>query len=124
MASNITDGGVIMCKCSQSGKAYGMTFVKFGSGSEAYWEHHWTFALDEKSAGREGYGSAITIKGDIRWNKKWPGCPYCGKGGYFQCGGCGKINCHGGEDVSVCQWCKTTCNIGGTIESLDVGGGF
>ena len=124
MASNITDGGVIMCKCAKSGKAYGMTMIKFGSGSEAYWEHHWTFPLDEKAAGREGYGSSFTIKGDIRWNKKWPGCTYCGNGGYFQCGGCGKINCHGGEDVSVCKWCNCTCNISGTIESLDVGGGF
>ncbi len=124
MASNITDGGVIMCKCSKTGKPYGMTMVKFESSSEAYWEHHWTFAIDEKAAGREGYASIFTIKGDIRWNEKWPGCPYCGKGGYYRCGSCGKINCHAGEQFSCCQWCNSSGEISGTLESLDVGGGF
>ena len=120
----VTDGGVIVCRCEKTGKMYGMTMLKYGSGKEAYWEHHWTFALDEKAAGREGYSSAFTIKGDIRWSKKWPGCPYCGNGGYFNCGSCGKMNCYSDKPVAKCQWCKTDCTISGTIESLDVGGGF
>ena len=116
------DGGVVLSKCARTKKTYGMTFIKEKNRLGEYWELIWGFPISEAMAGREGYDKT-EITGDIRFGAEYRGCPHCGSPSYVKCGTCHKISCWNGSDQTVhCPWCDTTSEIGGTIESLTMGG--
>ena len=92
---------VLLCKCAEGRKTYGMRAEKTGRGR---WLITWAFPIKEAAAKREEYDKA-QIKGDILFSEEYPGCPYCGGRGVTVCS-CGHLNCTILTDgVFICQWC-------------------
>lgn len=92
---------VVLCRCPEGKKTYGVRFEKIQAGR---WKYTWAFPLREVSAKREGYDD-ITVDGSIEADQTYPGCPYCGTGGFVICG-CGKLTCFIGEGEQYsCAWC-------------------
>lgn len=49
----------------------------------------------------------------------YPGCPYCGRKHYAECGGCKHYFCWDGESKDfMCPWCGTCSTISYTLESI------
>jgi hypothetical protein len=92
---------VILCKCSKQ-HTFGIRVEK----RQNDWYRTWAFKIDEKRIKREGFGKVV-IKGSMTNDEGYPGCPYCGSHGFFQCD-CGKINCFNGNETED-KW-KVTCN--------------
>jgi hypothetical protein len=102
------EANVILCKCSKN-HTFGMRVEKRGRD----WVRTWAFKIDEGRARHEGYDK-VTISGSLNPVDEYPGCPYCGEGGFVLCN-CGKMNCSstitdkgGGNGVFTCNWCGET----------------
>ena len=114
---------VIMAKCSQTQRAFGIRIEQRG----AEWVRTWTFPLDEGKARREGYSAKSTVLLRGEPDSGYPGCPHCRDGGIVQCA-CGKIGCAGGvQETSKgekysCPWCGNEGELEFS-DSLDVAGG-
>jgi hypothetical protein len=113
---------VIMAKCSNTKKAFGIRIEQRGRD----WLRTWAFPIDEGKAQREGF-DANTVSGSMDVDDEYPGCPYCGNIGFIQCS-CGKIGCAGGVrnygDYAgcTCPWCGDS-GIVAVAGSFDVSGG-
>ena len=106
--------GVVMARCSQSGRGFGMRFEEQGRG---HWIADWAFDTKETPARREQC-SRGEITGDLKFAAAYPGCPHCGAPSIFQCV-CGQVACWDGESRTVtCPWCGTTVELRDLIESL------
>ena len=68
----------------------------------------WSFKINEDNAKKEGFENTI-INGEIVFDPKYKGCPYCGAIGWFTCGKCDKLNCNDyNAGVVTCKWCGNT----------------
>ncbi len=104
--------GVVMARCSQSGRGFGMRFEEQGHG---HWIADWAF--DETPARKE-QSNRGEITGDLKFAADYPGCPHCGAPSIFQCV-CGQVACWDGESRTVtCPWCGITVELRDLIESL------
>lgn len=102
-----------LCKCSKTGKLFGIRFEPRGND----WNMTWAFPLSEKAAAAEGYDK-ISISGRFLTGEEYPGCPYCGNRHFFYC--C-HMNCYDGyARTGTCQWCHRTSELGGELESIDI----
>ena len=110
----IPEAAVAICKCSNTGKLFGLRFQKE---DKNLWDLTWAFTMEQKTAEHEGYDTTI-IKGHINVLRVFPGCPYCGHKGIFVCG-CGKLNCVGNDFEQKkkvkCKWCGKE----GTLSAYD-----
>jgi hypothetical protein len=106
--------GVVMARCSQSGRGFGMRFEEQGRG---HWIADWAFDTKETPDRRERC-SRGEITGDLKFAAAYPGCPHCGAPSIFQCV-CGQVACWDGESRAVtCPWCGTTVELRDLIGSL------
>ena len=99
---DMIEASVITAKCKESGKTYGIRVEKI----DGDWIRTWAFPINENEAKREGYDKNV-IKGSLRCQSGYSGCPYCGTSGIYQCG-CSRITCYDGENRIKCPWCGTT----------------
>ncbi|MDR2495173.1 MAG: hypothetical protein LBD24_08125 [Spirochaetaceae bacterium] len=106
---------VILCKCAKQ-HTFGIRVEKRGGD----WYRTWAFKIDEKRAKREGF-DRLNIQGSMNIDEAYPGCPYCGSKGFFQCE-CGKINCFK-ENEADNQW-DVTCNWCGRRLTVQVASSF
>ena len=86
--SDFNEAVVLIAKCGESHKTYGMRLEKTGHDR---WLTTWAFPIKESSAKREGYDK-VQVKGDISFADDYPGCPYCGGRGLTLCS-CGHLSC-------------------------------
>lgn len=109
-----------MAKCQKSKQTFGIRAEKINSD----WHFTWAFAIDEKTAKREGYDST-TVKGNIIIDNEYPGCPYCNSKNFCQCGVCHKIGCYDGGKFFTCPFCGNSGEVS-YLKSFDdiKGGGF
>lgn len=118
MERNKREATVIIAKCKQSKRPFGIRVEKM---SDGVWHCNWTFKIDEKAASHEGYGDTL-VSGRMTLDPEYPGCPYCGSMGWFSCGNCKKLTCQGEERFVTCAWCG---NSGETeaSDTFDLHGG-
>lgn len=106
--SDFNEAVVLIAKCGESHKTYGMRLEKTGHDR---WLTTWAFPIKESSAKREGYDK-VQVKGDISFADDYPGCPYCGGRGLTLCS-CGHLSCTIlRNDIFTCEWCGTQGQIG------------
>ena len=91
---------VLVAKCQNNKKPYGIRMEKKVDGK---WHCTWAFKITEKAASIEKYKDEI-ISGEVVLDQEYPGCPYCGFGGWFTCN-CGKVTCWDGTQNIPCAWC-------------------
>ncbi len=111
---------VMLCKCQQTGKTFGIRVEKTGPNS---WMQTWAFPIKDKTAQNEGFSSS-KIVGNIEFSEEYPGCPYCGAFSWFHCGNtnCGKITDFNGESWVKCGWCHNEAAIGGQYDGSGIDG--
>jgi hypothetical protein len=110
---------IVLARCSHFKQPFGIRFEQFSPGN---WTANWAFAIQEKSARKEGY-DRNTIRGSFGLDGAYPGCPHCHNRVLLKCG-CGKLSCYDGSSPSfTCPWCGQS---GKVIEmdwdSLSAGG--
>ena len=108
---------VALARCHASKRLFGIRMEQKQKGS---WEFTWAFAMDERSAVREGYDRE-TVSGSFTNSLEYPGCPYCGFMTWVRCS-CGKLGCWHGEGLFSCPWCGRTGEVV-TVESMSIDGG-
>ena len=109
---------VMLCKCHQTGKTFGIRVEKTGPDS---WKQTWAFPIQENSAKREGYDSSM-ILGNIAFTDEYPGCPYCGSLGWVHCGNCNKLTDNNGSSYFKCGWCNAEGEITGNYDGSGIEG--
>ena len=92
---------VILCKCSQNSKTFGIRVQK---GYDGDWYRTWAFELKDKVAINEGYDKT-TVTGGLLAVQDYPGCPYCSTKSFVICGNCKKMVCYNNETALRCSWC-------------------
>jgi hypothetical protein len=113
---------VILAKCPQSHKPFGIRIEKRGGD----WVRTWAFAIDERKAKHEGFDASV-VTGSLDADDDYPGCPYCGSGGFDKCS-CGKLFCpcndrqEGDVTIATCPWCGETAEYSQS-DSFEVRGG-
>ncbi len=108
---------VVMARCSRSKQPFAITMERKSDGA---WHCLWAFRLSEKAARAEGYSNE-KVSGRMATDPEYPGCPYCGAGGWFSCD-CGKLTCYDGESsVVTCAWCESTGKLS-QVETMDLRG--
>lgn len=118
--SKTLEAVIVLAKCTQAHKTYGMRAEKTASGG---WLINWAFPIKDDVAKREGY-DRTTIKGNIQFSEEYPGCPYCNQTPVTLCS-CGHLNCtHTKNNVLKCEWCGSEGIIGdytgeAIIEGMD-----
>lgn len=110
---------VILVKCTQSKKLFGMRVQQQGSD----WIRTWAFPIQENVASKEGFGN-VKIQGSLNVTDEYPGCPYCETKGFFSCGVCNKLNCYHGEELTKCEWCGNSAETSAVDEFEVEGGGY
>lgn len=106
--SEFKEAVIVLAKCGQSHKTYGMRAEGRGRDN---WLVTWAFPIKESSAKREGYDKT-TIKGNIQFTDDYPGCPFCGGTELTVCS-CGHLGCSIVKNgVYTCEWCGTQGQIG------------
>lgn len=99
---------IIMCKCPQNHRAFGMRAERIG---DKRWLVNWAFPIKESSAKREGYDQT-SISGNLEFAEEYPGCPYCGGRSYIICGQCSRLSCQViYNGYTTCEWCGNTGQI-------------
>lgn len=75
------------------------------------WVMTWTFRMTTHMAVNENY-LHNSIGGRIAFSNEYPGCPYCGAQGFYQCGNCKKIICDTGTESQVtCPGCGAVIRL-------------
>lgn len=101
---------IVMSRCSRTREGFGIRFEEKGRGQ---WLADWAFPVKERLAKKEGYDRA-EIKGSIRLDDEYPGCPYCKNTSVVYCPECGKVSCYDiRAGVSTCGWCGSRGQVGG-----------
>jgi len=102
------EASVIIAKCDQIRKVFGVRIQRMEDGD---WYRTWAFKINENVARREGYDNARII-GSLCKTEGFPGCPYCGSLGFYQCGTCQRIACWNAVNIRViCPWCNAASDI-------------
>ena len=119
MREDVREASVVMCKCKNSHKPYG---IRIERRSNNTWYLTWAFKLSERAGSNEGYGNTM-ISGRVDVDPEYPGCPYFGGGGWVSCGNCGKLTCYDGVgNRFTCAWCGSSGELQ-MAESFDLRGG-
>ena len=110
---------VVLAKCGKN-NLYGIRIQKFGSD----WFRTWAFKISQELAKSEGFQTMIS--GSLNNADNYPGCPYCGGDGFWQCGKCDKMSCRDySRSTEVCGWCGNVATNFVSVDSFDFsGGGF
>ena len=99
--SELREAVIVLCKCGEHHKTYGIRAEKRGQNS---WACTWAFPIKEAAAKREGYDKS-SVKGNITFEDEFPGCPYCGGHNWTVCS-CGHLSCTIIRDgIFTCEWC-------------------
>lgn len=105
--NKITEAVVVLSKCGEVHKTYGIRAEKKAANS---WEFTWAFPIKVSSAKREGYDKT-NVGGYIQCSEDYPGCPFCGRANFVVCN-CGHISCKIVQgDLFACEWCGTKGTI-------------
>lgn len=112
------EANILLFKCNKTSQMYGVRVQKI----KGDWWRTWAFKIKPANAKSEKYDET-PIQGGLGVTEEYPGCPYCGKSGFVQCGRCNKITCHNGEESLNCQWCGTKMENFVTAEQFNVAGG-
>ena len=92
---------VIVSKCGEAHKTYGIRAEK----KEGGWSLTWAFPIKEATANREGYDETSIGGGNISLSEEYPGCPYCGRKAIVVCT-CGRVGCQILKRRRyTCEWC-------------------
>ena len=110
---------VILARCPDNGQLYGMRTQKMPDGD---WRRNWAFPVNARQAKSEGYDK-MEIRGSLRYEAGYPGCPYCGAKNLLQCGKCGKLTCWKGGRALVCGWCGIRAERFERVSEVRVSGG-
>ena len=105
---------VVMATCYRAKRPWGITIEKKGR----HCEFQWAFPLAQDKARREGF-DRNSFSGEVQFAGEYPGCPYCGSTGFFQCGKCNAVTCLP-EDAGS----KVTRPACGTPLTLETGRDF
>ncbi len=107
--------GIVVARCSQSGRDFG---IRFEEQKRGRWTANWAFPHKETpSRKRTDYGRG-EITGVFEFDAAYPGCPHCDAPSIFQCV-CGKVACWDGNSQAVtCPWCDTVVELRDQIGSL------
>ena len=97
---------IILQKCSKTQKLACIRVEKRAGD----WYRTWATKISEKSAKNQGFDKN-SIKGSFISDPEFPGCPYCGAKGFYQCGACGKLCCWKDERTVTCGWCGKIINL-------------
>lgn len=117
MKEKVKEANVILARDMKSHRMFGIRVEKR---RDNVWYCTWAFPITETHASNEGYGSTM-ISGKVKYDSKYPGCPYCGRKSWVECGKCGKLTCYD-DCFYTCAWCG---NSGMVIvrEEFDLQGG-
>ncbi len=108
---------IIMARCSKENQAFG---IRLEEKSPGEWIGDWAFALKEKTAKKEGFGST-SIAGSFAFSDEYPGCPHCKVKSLVKCD-CEGSTCWDGETRRVkCSWCGKKAKIAGEVKDLKAG---
>ena len=110
---------VILARCPDTGELYGMRTERTSDGD---WWRNWAFPVSARQANAEGY-DRTQIRGTLRCETGYPGCPYCGAAALVQCGKCGRLSCWTGRDVRACPWCGVRMGDFQEVSEVRVSGG-
>lgn len=73
---------------------------------DGIWVMNWAFKMTQSQASRENY-LYNSISGIFDISTQYPGCPYCGASGFFQCPKCNSIICcNEGSTSANCPKCR------------------
>lgn len=99
---NFPEAKIALCMCKEGRRPFGVRFEQY----ENDWMATWAFAIKKDgTAERENYDKTI-LKGKIRIESDYPGCPYCGSRRFVICSDCGGLNCNTNNDeMFTCEWC-------------------
>ena len=115
------DAFAIMATCDKAKKPFGITVDKIGA---KQYRFMWAFKIDNDKARREGYDKT-SVRGSIEFDAEYPGCPYCGRMGFYICGNCNKVICYNGEGGKVtCPNCGRSAGLRAAEEFDLKGGGY
>ncbi len=111
---------IVMSRCSGTRASFGIRLERQPDG---LWLATWAFAIKDDVARREGFDRTKTA-GRFGTDPAYPGCPHCGRKGFFKCGRCERVSCWGGDRAIavVCPWCKYRGKVEGEIRDLAAGG--
>lgn len=105
---------VVLAICHKTGQFFGVSYKQVTPGE---WIVYWAFPISETVSKTEGYDKT-TIRGNIIYDPKYPGCPYCHSTGHVRCV-CGQLGCWNGESSQYhCLSCGNTAQISGTITEV------
>lgn len=105
---------VVMATCNRTKQPWGITIEKKGK----VCEFQWAFKISKEKAHHEGFDKN-SFQGQVTFGPDYAGCPYCGAGGFYQCGNCKSIVCMPDEGVE-----RVTCPVCGQSLTLTTGGDF
>ena len=112
------EANVVLMKCSATKHLFGVRIQK----TDGDWVRTWAFKINEARAAKEGYDKT-KISGTLNETEGFPGCPYCGKRGFFICGYCKQVACMEYNDQSAtCPGCGRQLTLT-VADRFDVGAG-
>ena len=116
----MAEAKIVLFRCSTTRELFGVRVQKTLRGD---WERTWAFKMSEKVAKNEGYDREV-VSGSMEKTADFPGCPYCGNYGFFQCGNCDKVSCYSPEnEPEECPWCHDKLGNFVHSDSFDLGSG-
>lgn len=78
---------------------------------DGVWVMNWAFKMTPRHAANEKYLNN-SIGGQIAIANEYPGCPYCGTKGFYQCPNCSKIVCCETTETQVtCPSCGSKLSL-------------
>lgn len=111
---------VVIYQCNNSGKKFGVRVEK----QNGDWIRTWAFPVTPDMVAREKYEDQSPLSGKFFATTDFPGCPYCGAKGFFQCG-CGEMSCLETDnklEVVTCTWCNSKGRLRVAESDFDVSG--
>ena len=109
----------VLAVCEETKKTFGITVDPHGNELKFVW----AFKIDREKAKREHF-DANHVKGMIKIDDNYPGCPYCHENNFYLCGNCGTVVCYHGQRSVTCPSCGNSGEVQ-VAENFDLkGGGF
>ena len=114
----LPEATIITLKCASTKKLFGMRTQKFGN----QWTATWAFKLSDETAKSEKYDIGH-VNGSISLREDYPGCPYCGRRAFVQCGACSQLFDWDGISQKVeCVGCGRSLDLGNAGTDFDLSG--
>lgn len=120
MGGVLMNAKVVLCRCHKTRELFGIRIEERNQD----WYRTWAFKIDEHKAKREKFDTN-QLTGSLMEDAAFPGCPYCGSHGFFQCNCGGKLTCCDDDSVQgTCAWCGTTAKFVNTEQFKLQGGSY